>query len=192
MLGDRYEEELAKERQAELDFRKTESYRIGKDTESMASKDLISMGFTITDISMEKLVNSEGKEYYSQFDILAVSDTYSFVADIKHSYPIKGEPFVIGGNKLFNYKKQICQTPINDKLLILYTTDRKRLYISVDDIDKCMKHYFDFLIFERDTKSLVNLSRIKEEKILTYKEIEVLKKSRIKARREEFIKTWKS
>ena len=157
MFEDSYAKARKAEKEAELAFRREERYRVGKLEEIRIAEYLVSIGYKVTDISMER-----GEQcYWSPFDLLVESKYYSFFADIKYRSSRGGIP--IDSEKVdfwLDYKRP--NTKVDDRIVIICTPGRQDSYISVSDIQSFYVLHNSFMISRESLKSIAVLRKILE------------------------------
>lgn len=156
-MEDSYKRLVKEERDAERAFRRSENYRIGKLEEVRMLNHLTSIGYSMTDISMEKTERG----YWPPFDMLAESKYYSFFADVKYRSSRGGFP--IDTEKVdwwLSYNRP--GTVVNDRIVIICTPGRRDSFVSVPDIQEFYMFANRFVIPRESMKSLAIIRKILE------------------------------
>ncbi len=155
---DSYAEAVKVEKAADRAFRQLQSYRIGKLEEVRIAEYLTSIGYEVTDISLER----NKLEWYSPFDLLAVSKYYSFLADVKFRTSRGSIPINIDKAYLYNnYARE--DTIANERILIVCSLGIPDSFITIDDLQQCSIIHGNYIIPRENTKSITILRKIIED-----------------------------
>ena len=136
-----------------------EDLDIGKLIEVRVSSELSMMGYRVTDISGDEFTTPSGS-FYSPFDILAESEHYSFVADIKYRKSSRFLPVYI--NRLKSYQAYIPPVAINDRIVIASFRKLNGMYISVECIANCQELGPYYIVELYQMQSMAVLRKILE------------------------------
>lgn len=159
-VEDSYKRHIKEQKDADLAFQRSERYRMGKLEETRMFGYLHSIGFHVTDISMEKTENN----YWTPFDILAESKYYSFFADVKYRSSRGGFP--VDSEKVdwwLAYNRP--DTVVNDRIVIICTPGRQDSIVSVSDLQDFYMFANRYHIPRESMKSIVILRKILERSL---------------------------
>ena len=156
-IEDSYKRHIQEQKEADRAFQRDERYRMGKLSEVRMFGYLHSIGFHVTDISMEKTEHN----YWPPFDILAESKYYSFFADVKYRSSRGGYP--VDSDKVdwwLAYNRP--DTIVNDRIVIICTPGRQDSIVSVPDMQEFYMFANRYMLPRESMKSIVILRKVLE------------------------------
>lgn len=142
------------------DFAKSERYLKGKVEEKRIAIYLASTGYHIVDISLNKWYQPSGTIHYSPFDIMAWSENFSFLADVK--YRSSRGPVFFRSNRLSYYLFYWFHLKVDDRIIIIATPGLPDSFISLTAIkETCPLDKYDMCVIDRDKLQSIAVLRKK-------------------------------